>query len=120
MVRRVLTVVSIFYFDKVVGFQIGCIMYMSILVAGNNIANRPYLDQNMNKIDAINEIVYYLLLAFSFSFTLNNSDEESKSVIGEVWNALLLAMMGFNGLTLVVKVIRQMFKRFVRFIKHRR
>lgn len=105
MVRRVLTVFCIFYIEKVVGFQIGCVMYMSIFVASNNIANRPYIDQMMNKIDAINEIIYYILLALSFSFTMNNDDEESKTVIGELWNGLLIGMMGFNGLTLIVKVI---------------
>ena len=120
MVRRSLTIVSIFYMEKVVGFQIGVIMMMSILFAGNNIANRPYNDQQMNKIDAFNEVMYYILLAFSFAFTNNNSDEDSKITIGTVWNTVLIVMMSVNVLLLLIKTVRTLYKHFVRCVRHRK
>jgi len=73
MVRRIITVICIFFFDSIPGFQIGFIMNMSIIFAGNNIANKVFEDPSMNRIDAINELYYYLILVFSFSFTLYNS-----------------------------------------------
>jgi hypothetical protein len=71
-------------------------MVISILFAGNNIANKPYENPNMNIIDAINEIFYYCVLVFAFAFTSFNPDLASKDTIGDVWNSLVYIMMCIN------------------------
>jgi len=50
----------------------------------------------MNRIDTITELYYYLILVFSFSFTLFNPDEDSKIPIGNLFNLLIISMLFVN------------------------
>lgn len=80
-------------------------MFFMIIFTGNNISNRAYYDKGMNRIDVINEIFYYLLLLFSFAFTLYNSDEGSKSDIGFLFNVLIVSMLIHNAGGMLVETI---------------
>ena len=80
-------------------------MSFMIIFSGNNISNRAYYDSGMNRIDLVNEIFYYLLLLFSFSFTLYNSDEDSKSDIGYLFDTLIVSMLIHNAGGMMIETI---------------
>ena len=44
----------------------------------------------------LNEIVYYLVLVLGHSFTLYNPDEDSKIVIGDAVNSIIIIMLIVN------------------------
>jgi hypothetical protein len=82
--------------SKIPSFQIGVLLLVCVYWAGSNVANRPFEDPSLNQLDTINELFYYFTTLFTYSFTQINTDENSKNVIGYVFNALLLTMLALN------------------------
>ena len=85
-------------------------MNILVIVEGNNLHNNPYLNPVINRLNFLNEIVYYTLLAFSHAFTNFNPEEDSKMYIGILVNALVILMIGVNVAVIVfdsLYVLRQ-------------
>ena len=95
-------------------------MSFMIIFSGNNISNNAYYDKGMNRIDLVNEIFYYLLLLFSFAFTLYNSDEDSKSDIGFLFDVLIVCMLIHNAGGMMIETILRIYKKLKKLYKHKK
>ncbi len=71
-------------------------MQINLMWMGYIISTRPFEDPKNNIIDVLNEMLYYILLDASFSFTELNSDEAAAYTIGSVFNALIIIMLTLN------------------------
>ncbi len=82
MVRRVVAVFCIFFFETTPSIQIGILLTSSLLWAGYIISYKPFEDPKNNRLDLMNELFYYVALDLSLSFTMINSDNEASISIG--------------------------------------
>ena len=67
-----------------------------VIVEGTNLHNNPYLNPVINRLNFLNEMVYFTVLAFSHAFTNFNPEEDSKMLIGILVNTLVIFMIGVN------------------------
>ena len=86
-------------------------MSMMIIFSGNNISVRAYYDNGMNRIDAINELFYYLVLLTSFAFTLYNTNEGSRNYVGNLFNYLIGVMLLYNAGGMILGTIIRIYKK---------
>ena len=69
MMRRVATIVCIFYMARVPSFQIGCMMWMTTFWMGYALSVKPFEDPALNMLEVNNELFYNLILLLCFTFT---------------------------------------------------
>jgi hypothetical protein len=82
MVRRMIAVFCIFFFETAPSIQIGILLTMSVLWAGYIISSKPFENPKNNWLDFKNELFYYVALDLSFTFTVINENDEASIVIG--------------------------------------
>jgi hypothetical protein len=71
-------------------------MYFSIFQIAYSFKLRPLKEPRDNKIEVLNEAIYYTVLALCFSFTYYNDNLDSMQVIGHVVNSLIYCMLALN------------------------
>jgi hypothetical protein len=69
---------------------------MTILQIAFSFKLRPFKKPRDNKIEVLNEAIYYTVLALCFSFTYYNDNLDSMQVIGHVVNLLIYCMLALN------------------------
>jgi len=70
---------------------------------GYTLAERPYEDPALNKLDVINNIVYWLTLVVCFGMTsFNNQTQEKFVYLGWLFNSLIICMLLFNSCFMIL------------------
>jgi hypothetical protein len=80
-------------------------MFMSIIQMAFSINLRSFKEPLMNKIEFLNEAIYYTVLALCFSFTYYNSDEQSMYIIGFIVNSFIYCMLALNLLVILMSTL---------------
>jgi hypothetical protein len=78
---------------------------MSIIQMAFSINLRPFKEPLMNKIEFLNEAIYYTVLALCFSFTYYNSDEQFIDFIGFIVNSFIYCMLALNLLVILMSTL---------------
>ena len=87
-------------------------MNMTIFSISNSIASKPFKDTAINRLDVMNELFYYLTLAFCFPFTHFNPDDVAREKIGYFFNTLVIAMLIINFIMIGFDILRLILRYF--------
>ena len=67
-----------------------------VIVEGTNLHNKPYLNPVINRLNFLNEMVYFNVLAFSHAFTNFTLEEDAKMYLGILVITLVIFMIAVN------------------------
>lgn len=88
---------------------------MCVLWAGYAISERPFEDPELNIMEVVNNVLYWILLVFCFGLTYAVNNEKTKEDLGLLFMALVLIILLVNAsfmITGFVKTVNLKLKRF--------
>lgn len=74
---------------------------------GYTIAERPFEDPDLNVIEVINNLLYWIILVFCYGLTFAVESKKTLDSLGYMFSALILLMLIVNVLFMLVGMMHQ-------------
>ena len=79
-----------------------------MLWIGYTIAERPFYDPSLNRVEVANNLFYWFLLVFCFGLTSAIDDRITRNILGYIFIVLIIALVVANAIFMLLGVVRKM------------